>query len=106
MTVEACEPLRRLTSVSTVWTWNTLYQGIYERVKFLLKVDTLMKLYDTRKSLYLETDTSGVDLGTTLLEVRDNLNCRYNEALDNAVLQCTAFTKKIISTTEWWYSNI
>ena len=39
MTAEICELLRRLTSVNAAWTWNRLYQEIYERAKSLAKED-------------------------------------------------------------------
>ena len=70
-----CEPLRRLTSVNVAWTWNRSYQEIYDRGKSVAKEDTCMKYYYVRKPLYLETDISGVGLGPTLLQVRDNLSC-------------------------------
>ena len=52
--------------------------------------------------LYMETDTSGV----ALLQVRDNLNCGYNGASDNAVLQPIAFANKSLCSAERQYSNI
>ena len=36
--------------------------------------DACMKCYDTSRSLYLETDVSGVGLGAGLLQVRDGMN--------------------------------
>ena len=29
-TAEVCEPLRRLTSIKTKWTWNNTYQKLYK----------------------------------------------------------------------------
>ena len=37
-----------------------------------MKEDTCMKYYDVRKPLYLGTDASGVGLGITILQIRDN----------------------------------
>ena len=85
------EPLWRLTSVKAEWTWNRIYQEIYERATLLVKEDMCMKYYNVRKPLYLETDASGVGLGVELLQVRDNLNCRYNKVHDNAMLQPITF---------------
>ena len=61
-----------------------------------MKEDTCMKYYDVRKPLYVETDTSGIGLGATLLQVRDDLNCGYDEAPDNANPWPITFARKSI----------
>ena len=58
-----------------------------------------MKYYNVRKTLYLETDVSGGS-GTALLQVRDNLNCRYDEVLYNTMLWPIAFASKSLSSTK------
>ena len=30
MTPEVCEPLQKLTSLKTDWTWNRMYQDLYD----------------------------------------------------------------------------
>ena len=52
-----------------------------------MKDNMCMKYYNVRKLLYLETDASGAGLSSSLLQVRDSLNCGYNEAPDNAMFQ-------------------
>ena len=84
MTAEVFEPVRRLTSVNDVWKWNRLYQEVYEKAHLLVKGDMCMKYYGVIKSLYLETDESGVGLGSTLPQVRDDLSCGYKEVPGNA----------------------
>ena len=37
MTVEVCKQLQRLTSVKIDWTWNWMYQGLYNKAKKLVK---------------------------------------------------------------------
>ena len=106
MNADVCKPPQRLISFKAVLVWNRTYQEIYERAKFLVKEDACMKYYDVWKPLHLETDASGVGLGVTLLQVMDNLNCRNDEAQDNAMLQPTAFVWKSLSSVAWWYSNI
>ena len=101
MTTEVCEPFMRMTSVNTVWTWNRSHQKIYGTAKFLVKEDTCMKYYDdARKLLYLETDVSGVGLGTQILQVKNNVNCGFKEAPDNAMLPPITFASKSLSTAE------
>ena len=58
------------------------------------------------KTVYLETDTSCIGLGTKLLWVKDNVNCRHDDVIDNEVLQPFAFANKSLSIAEWCYSNI
>ena len=57
MTAEVCEPLWKLTSAKTEWSWNSMYQDLYEKAKNVNRHDTCMILYDALKPLYLETDT-------------------------------------------------
>ena len=72
----------------------------YERAKSLVQEDTCMKYYNVKKPLNQETDASGVGLGTTLLQVRGNLSCGYDEVLDNAMLHPTAFANRSQSSAE------
>ena len=75
MIAEVCKPVQRLISVKAAWTWNRSYQEIYKRAKVPLKEDMCREYYHARKLVYLETDTSGVTQGITLLQIRDNINC-------------------------------
>ena len=106
MTAEVYKPLRRLTSVNDAWMWYRSYQELYDRATSLVKEDMYMKYYNVRKPLNLEMDTSGVGLGTTLLHVRDDLSCRYDEVPDNAMLWHITFASKNVPSTDQWYSNI
>ena len=72
-TASMCEPLQKLMSSKTLWTWNALYQALYDEVKTLIKDDICMKFYNETKPLYLETDASRIELGTTLLQTRDGM---------------------------------
>ena len=65
-----------------------------------------MKFYDMSKPLYLETDASVIGLRTGHLQVRDGMNCRWDEVPDNTALCPTAFTNKNLSSVKWQYSKI
>ena len=49
---------------------NAIQQG-----KIINTKDIYMKFYDETKPLYLKTDTSGIGLGTALLQTRDGKTC-------------------------------
>ena len=56
--------------------------------------DAYMKLYDETKLLYIETQSSGVGLDATLLQIRISTTCLKDEAPDNSILRPIAFAKK------------
>ena len=63
-------------SSKAMWTWNASYQSLFSKVKFLIKTDMCMKLYDDMKPLYLETDASGVGLHAALLQTWEGSTCQ------------------------------
>ena len=65
-----------------------------------------MKFCDDTKPLYLETDASGVGLGTALLQLHDNTTCQKGMAPDNTILWPIMFTSKSLTGAEQRYSNI
>ena len=65
-----------------------------------------MKLYDDTKPLYLETDASGVGLGTALLQTWDGITCQKDMVPDNTILHPIAFASKSLSDAEHRYSKI
>ena len=105
-TVTVCEPLQKLTSSRAVWTWNTSYQDTYDKTKSLIKADACMEFYDETKSLYLETDASGIGLGAALIQTRDGSSCLKDSIPNNTILQPIVFTSKSLTCAECRYSNI
>ena len=67
------EPLWKLTSENADWTWNSMYQKFYEKVKTIIKYDVFIKFYNENEPLYLETDALGIGLGTCLVQARKGL---------------------------------
>ena len=65
-----------------------------------------MKFNKAATTLYLETDASGIGLGNGLSQVRDSMNCGYDEKSDNAILQLTVFVSNSLSSAEQHYSNV
>ena len=63
--------------------WIASYQALYDKTKYLIKANVCMKFYDETKPLYLETDASGIGLGTTLLQTRNGTTCPKDIAPDN-----------------------
>ena len=65
-----------------------------------------MKFSDKTKPLHLETDASGVGLGTSLPQTTNGTCCPRDMASDNNILCACAFTlHKVISNAEKRYSN-
>ena len=67
---------------------------MYDKTKSLIKADVCMKFYNETKPLYLETDASGIGLGTTLLQTRDDTTCLKDIGLDNTILRPITFASK------------
>ena len=65
-----------------------------------------MKFYDNSKPLYLKTDTSGVGLGTALLQTWDGTTCQKDMVLDNTILHPIEFASIHLTNAEHRYSNI
>ena len=65
-----------------------------------------MKIYNETKLLYIEVEASGVGLGATLLQIRNNTSCRKDEAPDNSILRPIAFSSKSRTGAEKRYSSI
>ena len=64
-----------------------------------------MKFYNETKPLCLETDVSGIALGTTLLQTRDGMTCQKDTAPYNTILRLITFASKSLTSTEWRFSN-
>ena len=81
-TAEVCEPLRKLTSVKSVWTWNNILQNLYKREKSIIKNYTSIAFHRETEQLYLETETDALGVGiiASLLQVRDSMQFPKNEA--------------------------
>ena len=61
-------------------------QDLYEKAKTIVKRHTQMKFYDVTRSLYLDTDASGIGLGAGLLQVRNGMSYGCDEIPDHAIL--------------------
>ena len=94
MTAKVYGPLRKLTSVKADWVWNGMYHVLYDRAKKIVRKDVFMAFYYVCQHLYMETDPSGVSLEAGLLQVRNSMNCGYDEVPHNATLHPTALTSK------------
>ena len=51
-----------------------MYQDLYNKAKNITRQDECMTFYEVSKPLYLETDASGIGLGTGLIQVWDGMN--------------------------------
>ena len=72
----------------------------------MIKQDACIKCYVASKPLYLKTDASGFGLGSSLLQVRDGINCRQDKVSHNTAFFPTAFAGKSLPSLERQFSNI
>ena len=77
-----------------------MYQNMFDKAEGIIKEDACMKFYDETKLLFLETDTSGVGLGATLLQTISSTSCPRGEAPDNSILRPIAFSSKSLTKAE------
>ena len=91
-------------SVKTEWTWNATYQMLFDKAKAIIKQDVCMKFYEETKPLYIEMDASGVGLGATLLQTRNNTSCPKDKVPDNSTLRSIEFASKSLTGAEKRYT--
>ena len=105
-TAAVCDPLHKLRSSKVTWTWNVSYQSLFNKAKLLIKSDMCKKFYDDSKPLYVEIDTSRVDLGAALLQQQEGTTCQKDKVPDNTILCPMAFAGKSLTGAEHRYNNI
>ena len=74
--------------------------GPIQQDKIIDKNYICMKFYDKTKSLYLETDASGIGLGIPLLQTRDGMTWPKETAPDNTILRPIAFASNSLTSAE------
>ena len=80
--------------------WNGLYQDLYNKAKRLITKNACMKFYDASKPLHLQTDASGIDLGASLMQMWEGMNCRCEEVPNNVALHSVVFASKSLSSVK------
>ena len=56
--LEACKPLRKLTSSKATWIWNASYLQLFNKAKSLIKVEMCMKFSEDTKLHYYNLGTT------------------------------------------------
>ena len=69
-------PLHKLTSNSTIWSWNNDCQQAFETLKEKLSTYPILRSPDFEKPFILHTDASHIALGAILAQ-KDNQNREY-----------------------------
>ena len=70
-TTKVCKPLLRLLSAKYEGIWNSMHQIVHYGVKYIIKKNVTIAFYGEKQQLYLEIDTLGVSLETSLLQAMD-----------------------------------
>ena len=74
--------------------------------KTFIRKNVTVTFYNEKEQLYLETDTSDVNLRTSLLQGRNILWFLRNEAPENAALWPILFESTSLTSAEIHYNNI
>ena len=70
------------------------------------RLHACMKFYNETRMVYLETDASGIVVGSRLLQIRDGMTCLQDEAPHNSILRLIYLPAKALSNTEKRYGKI
>ena len=82
------------------------YQKLLDKAKGTIKEDVCIMLYNEAKLIYLEANTSGIEIEAGLLQTRDCMSCPKDKAPDNSILRLLAFARKGLTSTEKTHNNI
>ena len=65
---EVCEPLRVLTLRETKWCWLEAHDKVFQEIKLLFTNSPVLRYYDPKEELTLQSDASEKGLGAALLQ--------------------------------------
>ncbi|CAB3989654.1 Transposon Tf2-9 poly [Paramuricea clavata] len=65
-------PLRELTTKSSKWSWSTMHEKAFTKVKNAIASDCTMAFYDPNRPTKLTVDASPVGLGAVLAQTQEN----------------------------------
>ncbi|CAB4040725.1 uncharacterized protein K02A2.6-like, partial [Paramuricea clavata] len=65
-------PLRELTTKSCKWSWSTMHEKAFIKVKNAIASDCTMAFYDPNRPTKLTVDASPVGLGAVLAQTQEN----------------------------------
>ena len=80
---------------------NSIWQGKITNIRWCM-----YEVLWWSKTLYLETDASGIGLGAALLQSRNGETCPRDIAPGNTILRPITFASKSLTGAEQRYSNI
>ncbi|CAB3986500.1 Transposon Tf2-9 poly [Paramuricea clavata] len=87
-------PLRELTTKSCKWSWSTMHEKAFTKVKNAIASDCTMAFYDPNRPTKLTVDASPVGLGAVLAQTQENGQDR-----------CIAYASRSLTPVEARYSQ-
>ena len=101
------KPLQNLISTDTPFIWTETHTQAFNRLKNKISNDCLIHFYDTKKPVFIECDSSGVEWssGAVLLQPdSDHVESDKNGIPCN--LRPVAYASKSLTEAELRYANI
>ena len=100
---EVCNPLWKLTLVKTEWPWNGMYQDLYDKAKYIIRLDPYIKLYDASKPLYWQMPPMSAWVQACYMY---GMEWTVGEIPESTALWPITFASKSLSSAEWQNRNI
>ena len=102
---DLCKPLQSLIGTDAPFTWTATHTEVFNLLKSKITDDCLIHFYDAKKPLFIECDSSGVGIGSVLLQP-DTERVEYDKYGIPCNLHPVAYTSKSLTEAEQRYANI
>ena len=99
------KPLQSLVGADTPFTWTATHTEAFNLLKSKITNDCLIHSYDAKKPVFIECDSSGVGIGSVLLQP-DTERVEYDRNGIPCNLRPVAYASKSLTEAEQRYANI
>ena len=94
---DACEPLRKLTAKDVEWHWTEQQDQAFERIRQLVTAAPVLRYYEPKEELTLQSDASQTGLGAVLTQSGQPLAFASRAALSDAETRYAQIEKELLA---------